>query len=372
MAHFEKYKAPALGNMCAHYARVPELERGYTRDNIDPSRMALNYNLGPTRPGVTQVDFISSRIASLGLKRLRKDAVRMADCVVTMPRNAALEGREREFFEAVYRTLEAMFGRANVISAYVHMDESQPHMHFAFVPVTRDGRLSCKDVLTRPFLKGFHGVLETNVSHALGLDRSGLCLTDEEREERGGEYVGLEEYKAAKDAAKEQVQRLESVQRKCETAEAERDGLARVIEPVAEAGALELGALALGRGLGERERSAAEENEQLRAGVQHLEAEKAELERECEALDRRAGGLARELGRARRALQEAVRGWLEAGLGYLAGVGRKVAQTLSRAGLEAYDGPAPLDRQLSDAVEASRAMNASRGVRHHGRGWDAR
>ena len=34
-----------------------------------------------------------------------------------------------------------------IISAVVHMDEKTPHMHLCFVPLTKDGRLSAKDIL---------------------------------------------------------------------------------------------------------------------------------------------------------------------------------------------------------------------------------
>ena len=34
-----------------------------------------------------------------------------------------------------------------MISAVVHMDEKTPHMHLCFCPITRDGRLSAKDIL---------------------------------------------------------------------------------------------------------------------------------------------------------------------------------------------------------------------------------
>lgn len=35
----------------------------------------------------------------------------------------------------------------NIISAVVHMDEKTPHLHLCFVPLTRDGRLSAKEIL---------------------------------------------------------------------------------------------------------------------------------------------------------------------------------------------------------------------------------
>lgn len=35
----------------------------------------------------------------------------------------------------------------NVVSAVVHMDEKTPHMHLAFVPLTKDNCLSAKEIL---------------------------------------------------------------------------------------------------------------------------------------------------------------------------------------------------------------------------------
>lgn len=287
MAHFEKFQAAALGNMCAHYDRSPELDHGYRRDNIDGTRTHLNYNLGPDHGGVSQVDFINGRISSLNLKRApRKDAVRMADCIVTMPKGYC--GDQREFFEAVCHTLDGMFGSENCVSAYVHMDEAQPHVHYAFVPVTDDGRLSAKDLLNRNFLKSFHSKLEEGVSHELGIDRAGLALTDEEREERGGRYVGLNEFKEAKAQVERENKRLEYLQRACAD-----------VEPLALGIGESAAALVSHIGDGGREQQAAAENQQLRERVSHLEAEKRELEQRGRELERERAGVAgrvRELG----------------------------------------------------------------------------
>ena len=38
-------------------------------------------------------------------------------------------------------------GEENIISAVVHMDEKTPHMHLSFVPITKDGRLSAKEII---------------------------------------------------------------------------------------------------------------------------------------------------------------------------------------------------------------------------------
>lgn len=70
-----------------------------------------------------------------------------------------------KFFRASYDFLERRYGRENVVSAYVHMDEKTPHLHFAFIPVTEDKKkggfkVSAKEVLSRSDLRTFHTDLQ--------------------------------------------------------------------------------------------------------------------------------------------------------------------------------------------------------------------
>lgn len=216
MAHIEKYQSSALGNMLGHYERRAEIEHGYERENIDPARTHLNYNLCE-RPD--PLGFVDERIDALDLKRApRKDAVRMVDTVVTLP--ATYHGDVREFMEATKETLDGIFGADNCVGAWVHMDEKTPHMHYASVPVTEDGRLSAKSLLNRTFMKRFHDRLEEGVCERLGIERAGLTLTDEEREQRAGKYVSLPEYKAAQ----EQVRRMERHSMELATEIADKEG----------------------------------------------------------------------------------------------------------------------------------------------------
>ena len=214
MAHIEKFQASALGGMLGHYARKSELEHGYVRDNIDPTRTHLNFNL---RERVRPIEFIDERIKALNLKRaVRKDAVKMIDTVVTLPQGYT--GDVREFMEAVKETLDGIFGAENCVGAWVHLDETTPHMHYASVPVTEDGRLSAKSLLTRAFMREFHPKLEEGVCECLGIERAGLTLTDEERQEKAVRYVGLAEYKSAHLA-------VEGLERKIEEKALEREEL---------------------------------------------------------------------------------------------------------------------------------------------------
>lgn len=351
MAHIEKFKAPALGNMCAHYDRSAELERGVTRDNIDPERTHLNYNLRPLPEGVSQVRFINNRIGSLALKRApRKDAVRMCDCVVTMPRG--FDGSRRKFFDAVCRTLDDLFGEENCVSAWVHFDETTPHVHYAFVPVTEDGRLSAKDKLNRTFMRQFHARLEEGVSSLLGVERVGLLLTDEERSERGGEYVGLEEYQEAKrqtEATQERLERLRQreVGEAAAVAELNRAIEEKELEPAGESVRESAGALFAARSDGSRERELEEENRRLRS---------------------RAAGLERDCGIARSRISELRRGIFEL-RGRIEEIGTTLKERMKRLAERGKRGnPFDLAKESSAARERERVRTPGRAQRRE-RDW---
>ena len=93
------------------------------------------------------------------------------DCVLTKPQSLD-PAKTEEFFKAGFDFLAKRYGIANTISAYVHMDEpkAQPHMHYAWVPVTKDGRLSAKDVVNRQNLRTLHKDMKAYIERELGCE----------------------------------------------------------------------------------------------------------------------------------------------------------------------------------------------------------
>ena len=87
MAHVMKIKQGAVAPMVAHYERTPELERGFVRGNIDPSRTALNYDLLPHDVRGEVAGGIEQHERTAG-KAIRKDANVLFDWVVTSQRTA--------------------------------------------------------------------------------------------------------------------------------------------------------------------------------------------------------------------------------------------------------------------------------------------
>lgn len=157
----------------------------HTNKDIYWSKTHLNYDLCP----IQNKNFnkaVKERIEQLPLKRsVRKDAVVMAQILVTSDHEFfedLTEERQRSFFEDSYEFLKKRYGENNIISSTVHLDEKTPHMHFNFVPVTADGRLSAKSVLTRQSLIEQQDLFFEKVGKKYGLQRG----------ERGGIKIHLE------------------------------------------------------------------------------------------------------------------------------------------------------------------------------------
>lgn len=167
MAHVAKFSKGAMGHMLSHYDRSKE----GLGDNIEQSKTHLNYNLAKGQQPQAQLDFVHQRLSEVRCQN-RKDVNVLCDWVVTTPKDLP-EQEHRAFFQATYDFLANRYGQENVVSAYVHMDEVTPHMHFAFMPVTEDKKrgglkVSAKEVLTRKDLQTFHLDLQNCLEKALG------------------------------------------------------------------------------------------------------------------------------------------------------------------------------------------------------------
>jgi hypothetical protein len=169
MAHIEKFNRAAIGHMLAHYDRGAEHIRN---ECVDRTRSHLNYNLAAELQPKRQGDFIKQRCSEVKVQN-RKDVNLMCTWIVTVPKDLP-ENEHEQFFRTTFDFLSDRYGKENVISAYVHMDETTPHMHFAFIPVVPDkkkqGRfkVSAKERINRFELCSFHFELEQTLSSALG------------------------------------------------------------------------------------------------------------------------------------------------------------------------------------------------------------
>ena len=141
---FAKHKGGASKALSAHHERTKEFYA--SNPDIDKSRTVQNYHLIAPRWSYEQE--IRHRIRMAGC-RVRKDSVKFVDTLVTVsPEFAkAHESEMPEYFNRAFDFLKERVGEENIISAVVHMDEKTPHLHLCFVPLTKDGRLSAKEIL---------------------------------------------------------------------------------------------------------------------------------------------------------------------------------------------------------------------------------
>ena len=177
MAHVAKYTKAQVGAMSRHYERAQKDDGEYQsfgNQDIDVSKIHLNYNLAPERDGQGQLDFIKQRTSEVKCHN-RADVKVMCSWVVTAPKDLK-EHEHGRFFEEVYKFLNNRYFNGsdrNVVSAYVHMDETTPHIHYAFVPVVWDKKkeiekVSAKELVHRRDLQSFHPDLERYMAEVFG------------------------------------------------------------------------------------------------------------------------------------------------------------------------------------------------------------
>jgi len=167
----QKFGAGSVKGIEIHDRR--EKDHSHTNKEIDFERSKDNFDLHENEGSFYKN--VKERIEQLDLKRaVRKDAVVMAQALVTSDKtffDKLTPEQTKEFFKESYEFLKERYGKENVISATVHMDERTPHMHFNFVPVTQDGRLSAKTILNRTDLIKQHDDFYKEIGRKWGLSR---------------------------------------------------------------------------------------------------------------------------------------------------------------------------------------------------------
>ena len=144
----EKCKLGSVTPLNNHHERLKEKYK--SNEDIDLERTHLNYHL--VKPDGKYRQNILARIKEVGAKR-RKDSVVMQDVLITASPDwidAKTYEEQVEYFNHAFDFIADRYGRDNILSAVVHMDEAHPHMHLVFVPITPEGRLSSKTLMGGP------------------------------------------------------------------------------------------------------------------------------------------------------------------------------------------------------------------------------
>lgn len=191
MATIQQYKMSQISALLGHNNRREDDTAIRENESIDKKRTHLNYSL----------------MEGGGLERFRQrldevmyyprvDTNYCVECIITLPVEIK-EGDEKKFFASCFNYLAEKFGRENIFNAMVHMDETRPHLHLDFIPVTRNPyepssntskkavrdflkkhpeyegtndypRIASKEVLNRTFFISFHDELQAYTERDLG------------------------------------------------------------------------------------------------------------------------------------------------------------------------------------------------------------
>lgn len=322
MAHIAKYKATSVGHMLAHYRRD---RSSLERDNIDPQSVKNDMVVGHytnkdgklvvgrvlTREGEPNWGTVERRIERVneaqkaaGKRATRKDAVVMADVVVTLPDNVR-KGDEDRFFRITYWYLSNKFGIDNMMGGFVHRDEVRKdgspvrdHMHVPFTPIL-DGRFNYKKMCPRSFYQSMHKELGDYLERRMGY-RPAIELDEETRAQRvyTDKAVDIDKVRGAVDRAVVQPAEDEAARivaaAKEEAAALLSEAEARKAELVTE--------------IADKEGDLAELDSQLEDVKLDIEDEQDRLE----CLRQRADGVARDVGELQPFVAD-VRKWEAAG-----------------------------------------------------------
>lgn len=317
MANLAGFGSNAFGAIINHFTRHqddPEQTKWkYKNQEIDPQRTWMNYAIHQIR---APKDFIQAAIDSVDVpvKNGKKATNVLSDWVITLPKNDRLEGREKEFFEQTFEFMKTKVPEDLIVGGYIHMDETSPHMHFAFVPLVttqamtndknqplRDGKgkilkdkkgttrykrvpkldadgnpimrrsFGQSKIFDRKAMENFHPQLEKALSDHFGF-KVGIELEDEG--ERLLSSLSQPEYIKAKQTLEKQQEEIAKGEERLELLQEAQDREERAIETIeSEIRAVEISAAGAGDLIGSKAetRGLETEIEQLEAQVQYAE-----------------------------------------------------------------------------------------------------
>lgn len=202
----EKYKRADIVGI----ERENERDENYksTRNpQIDKSKTRLNYHTVPHEK--KYLPFIDERIKELAPKRKIKDDAVLITSFILGSDKEFFDGispeTQKQFFDDCTEFFAERYGKENVTSAVVHLDESTPHLHFNLMPVT-GGRLCAKELFDRAALRELQTDFYEVVGKKYGLKRG--------KEGSTAKHLDTVAFKTKKmtEAAEEKIREAEEAQ----------------------------------------------------------------------------------------------------------------------------------------------------------------
>lgn len=163
-ASLKAKKGNLKGILNHHFRNVLEkngIHLEHKNTNIDATRTAQNLDMYfnqtqqtflPCTDTNQILDSLNTRLATVK-KPLREDAVICRNLVLQLDPEfykAATEQEKEDSYFAMLGWCTSVFGKQNMVGVSAHLDETNPHLHVLFTPVTDDFRLSQKDWFPNP------------------------------------------------------------------------------------------------------------------------------------------------------------------------------------------------------------------------------
>ena len=155
--HAGHYTKGAVGAIGRHNWQKRGERDEHSNQDIDPNRSGDNMLLLVPEQGLYQA--AKERIEAACTGRVTKASNWITETIVYPPEDVLERNDPQEigsYFEDVLEWHRVEFGKDNVLASVVHMDETTPHLHTDLVPMTKDGRLSSKEVFARKNLNRHH------------------------------------------------------------------------------------------------------------------------------------------------------------------------------------------------------------------------
>lgn len=173
----EKRKRTDLGGIQKENTRTAQ---NYN-NKVSPGMDIFNVTLKESNDWLQDID---SEIKAAGAKT-RSNSVLALDTVYTASPEffqGKTNAENDKFFQDCLKFHNEHFG--HIISAVVHYDETTPHMHIISVPLTKDGRLSARDVIgNKSKMSKTQDSFFEQVGRGYGLER-GIHMDGQEKRQR--------------------------------------------------------------------------------------------------------------------------------------------------------------------------------------------
>lgn len=219
--HIAKFKGAGALQVVKHIERDRPSTAVYGNERIDAERTKQNYEVVlhrkddgsavPFQRFTEALERAKQIHATSAGKQARSDAVTLASAVIQLPREycnvradgvaVPVDGKQAEqFFHTVAVETLKHFGARHdmLISAEVHMDETTPHVHVCWIPLTHEGRLQWKGQVNRNSLKSYHDKVDAVLRAKYSWYRGGLVSDEPSERLKASDNLSMREVRQAK------------------------------------------------------------------------------------------------------------------------------------------------------------------------------